>query len=431
MSVSSHAFQDALAELVGGHLRATSESDSIAGVQPQVVVEPANEQEVAAVLTFANREGLKVSVRGGGTHLNMGTPPTACDIVLSTSRLNQIIEHEPHDMTVTVQSGLRISDLQTHLHTARQWLALDPVLEPAATIGGLISTNVSGPRRLRFGGVRDQLIGMRVVLPDGTIAKGGGKVVKNVAGYDLPKLYVGALGTLGVIVSASFRLYPLRASSQTVLLSASNPEPLCELGVRVIGSILEPTALDVLSPSETSGTYTLAARFESEPEAVSDQIATLLTLAGPLASDAQTLQGEQEAQFWQQSTEHERLAQDATDSLVIKVSLLPSDIAIWLTHLQQVTQEQHLTATWRAHAGHGLLMARLTGEQSALATAVTQLRQAAQAQQGNLVIIQAAPALARAVDVWGSIPTLDIMRRLKMRFDPNAIMNPGRFVGGI
>ncbi len=431
MSISSHAFQNALAELVSGHLRPATADDSIAGVQPQVVVEPVNEQEVAATLTFANHENLKVCVRGGGTQLKMGKPPSACNLVLSTKHLNQIVEHEPHDMTVTVQAGLCLSALQAHLHTARQWLALDPALDASATIGGLISTNVSGPRRLRFGGVRDQIIGIRVVLPDGTIAKGGGKVVKNVAGYDLPKLYTGALGTLGVIVSANFRLYPLRASSQTVLLSASSPTPLCELVVRIIASTLEPTALDVFSPTATNDAYTLAARFETEPEAVRDQITTLLTLTGSQATHTHTLQDEQEAQFWQQANEREALTQDTSESLQLKVSLLPTDIAAWLTALQQLAQKQAVTTAWRAHAGHGLIMVRLAGEESALATAVTQLRQAALAQQGNLVVTQVSPTLARTIDIWGPIPTFDVMRRLKTRFDPNTIMNPGRFVGGI
>src|SRR5439155_4019047 len=188
MNVSLQSLQAALDPLVGGSVRVADDGDSVAGVRPQLVVEPGNEEQVSAVLAFANREGLKVLVRGGGTQLGLGFPPTGGDILLSTARLNQLVEHAPHDMTATVQAGMRLADLQSALAHAHQWLALDPLLGPTVTIGGLIATNASGPRRLRYGGVRDQLIGIRVVLPDGTTAKAGGKVVKNVAGYDLIKL---------------------------------------------------------------------------------------------------------------------------------------------------------------------------------------------------------------------------------------------------
>src|SRR6266852_4292981 len=272
------ALQEALDSLVEGGVQLATESDVVAGVQPYVVAVPGSEQEVASVLAYANREGLKVLVRGGGTQLNTGLPPRDGDILLSTTRLNQVVEYAPHDMTVTVQAGLRLVDLQSHLARARQWLALDPVLSPRATIGGIISTNVSGARRLRYGGVRDQIIGIRVVLSDGTIAKGGGKVVKNVAGYDLPKLFTGALGTLGVIVAATFRLYPLRAASRTVVLTSSTPVPLCELAVRVIASTLEPTVLDIMN-LRTGGLYVMTARFEMEPESADEQAATLVEMA--------------------------------------------------------------------------------------------------------------------------------------------------------
>src|SRR6266496_1950968 len=311
------SLQETLGTLVGDHVRPATENDMAAGVQPQFVVEPGTGEEVAKVLAFANREGLKVLVRGGGTQLNTGLPPVGGDVLLSTTRLNTVVEHAPHDMTVTVEAGLKLIDLQAHLARTRQWLALDPVLDPNATTGGIISTNISGARRLRYGGVRDQIIGIRVVLPDGTIAKGGGKVVKNVAGYDLPKLFTGALGTLGVIVAATFRLYPLRAASRTVVLTASTPAPLCDLAVRVIASTLEPTVLDVMSlwattrplgqpdstpqstRASTGGLYVMAVRFEMEPESADEQAAALVDMARAEASsrpysDVQIMQGEAE-----------------------------------------------------------------------------------------------------------------------------------------
>src|SRR5260370_1787485 len=244
------SLQETLGTLVGDHVRPATESDSVAGVQPQFVVEPGTEEEVAKVLAFGNREGRKVLVRGGGTQLNTGLPPAGGDVLLSTARLNTVVEHAPHDMTVTVEAGLKLTDLQAHLARTRQWLALDPVLDPNATIGGIISTNLSGARRLRYGGVRDQIIGIRVVLPDGTIAKGGGKVVKNVAGYDLPKLFTGSLGTLGGIVSATFRLYPLPTASRTLLITGPSPDALCEIALKVSASTLVPTIIYLVQDGE-------------------------------------------------------------------------------------------------------------------------------------------------------------------------------------
>ncbi len=424
------SLQETLGTVVGDHVRPAAESDSVAGVQPQFVVEPGTEEEVAKVLAFANREGLKVLVRGGGTQLNTGLPPAGGDVLLSTARLNTVVEHAPHDMTVTVEAGLKLTDLQAHLARTRQWLALDPVLDPNATIGGIISTNLSGARRLRYGGVRDQIIGIRVVLSDGTIAKGGGKVVKNVAGYDLPKLFTGALGTLGVIVAATFRLYPLRAASRTVVLSAPTTAPLCDLAVRVIASTLEPTALDVMSAPAAGVGCVMVARFETEPESADEQAATFVSMTTGL-DDNKTLQGEAEEQFWRQVASDFPLASDAENALILKASLLPTSVASWLESLERTAKEANLSTRWRGHAGHGLVFARLSGEETALSRAVDELRHVASAGQGNLVVLDAPAALARKVDVWGSIPAFEVMRRLKARFDPNYTLNPGRFVGGI
>ncbi|MFL5661686.1 MAG: FAD-binding oxidoreductase [Ktedonobacteraceae bacterium] len=437
MKVSTQSLQETLGSLVDGGVQLVTESDIVAGVQPYVVVAPGSEQEVASVLAYANRERLKVLVRGGGTQLNTGLPPKDGDILLSTRRLNQVVEYAPHDMTVTVQAGLKLVDLQSHLARARQWLALDPVLSPGATIGGIISTNVSGARRLRYGGIRDQIIGIRVVLPDGTIAKGGGKVVKNVAGYDLPKLFTGALGTLGVIVAATFRLYPLRAASRTVVLTAPTPAPLCDLAVRIITSTLEPTVLDIIR-LRTSRLYMMTVRFEMEPESSDEQAAALVDMARAEVSsrpysNIQTIQGEAEEQLWRQVAIDYTLASDTANALIVKASLLPTDVASWLESLEQMTQQANLTTRWRAHAGHGLIFAHLAGDEAALVTAIDQLRGAASAGQGSLVVVDAPPALASKVDVWGTLlgQTFEVMRRLKVRFDPNYTLNPGRFVGGM
>ncbi len=431
MSLSIQSLQSALEPLVGGAVHPAKVEDSIAGVQPQVVVEPGNEDEVAAVLAFANKEKLRVLVRGGGTQLGLGSPPTGGDILLSTVRLNTIVEHVPHDLVVTAQAGLPLTTLQTALQQTNQWLALDPDLAAEATIGGIIATNASGPRRLRYGGVRDQIIGIRVVLADGTIAKGGGKVVKNVAGYDIPKLFTGALGTLGVIVSATFRLYPLPPASRTVSITASDITALCTLAVQVIGSTLVPTIIDVLGNGTSA--YTMGVRFEMGQAAIEAQAATLLTMIaeipGNVVQASHILEGEEEAQFW---SELSHTHKDTTKTtLTLKASLLPTEVAHWLIHLEHVCTQQQIQTTWHAHAGHGLVFVQLVGDDTNLVTALHELRQEAQAHQGSLVVTEAPSSIARHIDVWGPVPALEVMRHLKTRFDPDNTLNPGRFVGGI
>jgi glycolate oxidase FAD binding subunit len=433
MNVSTQSLRAALAEHV--QVRDADERDAVAGVTPAVVAQPASEEEVAAVLRFADGEGLAVLLRGGGTQLAVGKPPEQGDILLSLARLNAVIEHAPHDLTVSVQAGLTLGALQEALGKANQWLALDPAVPQRATLGGLIATNASGAHRLRYGGVRDQLIGIRVALPDGTLAKGGGKVVKNVAGYDLPKLYTGALGTLGVIVSATFRLYPLLPHARTVVLTASGPEPLGELALRAINSTLVPTSVDILGPGlvpSDAGGCTLAVRFESGVEAsVTEQAATLLALAGDLARVARTIEGEEERAFW--------LAADAAlptgdandDSLLLKASLLPADVGPWLARLGDETGARGVAARWRAHAGHGLSIARLAGDGARLSAVLEAVRRAAAERRGSVVVLDGPPERLRELDVWGPVPALEVMRRVKARFDPNGTLNPGRFVGGM
>jgi glycolate dehydrogenase FAD-binding subunit len=436
VSTSTQSLRAALAERAPGAVAEAAESDAVAGVRPRVVVTPGSAEEVAAVLAFADREGLKVLPRGGGTQLGLGFPPTGGDILLSTTRLSAIVEHAPHDQTVSVLPGLPLADLQASLAHTRQWLALDPPSGPAATLGGLIAANPSGPRRLRYGGVRDQIIGVRVALADGTIAKGGGKVVKNVAGYDLPKLFTGSLGTLGVIVGATFRLYPLAAASRTLMLRAPDLAALGDLALRVTASQLVPAAIDIAGASDEDAA-TFAVSFETGGDAAAEEQASeARALAGSLGAAAETLSGAAEDALWERldaglTSPPTAAAGTAGTSLMLKASVVPTGVARWLARLGTAAREGGVRARWRAHAGHGLIYARFEGTAEALIALVEPLRAAAQVEQGSLVVADAPPAIASEVDVWGPSAALDVMRGLKARFDPHGTLNPGRFVGGI
>src|SRR6516165_9036853 len=225
--ITASAIEEKLRSIVGvRHFRAATASDTILGVEPKFVAEPASEQELAALLSSANEAQIAGIPRGGGTKLAWGNPPKRADLVLSTARLNRILEHAWADLTVTVEAGCTLQFLQETLSKHGQRLAFDGLWPHRATIGGILSTNDSGALRLRFGALRDLVIGTTLALPDGTLASSGGKVVKNVAGYDLSKLVTGAFGTLGVITRAVFRLHPLPRSTKSLSFVAEDFEAL-------------------------------------------------------------------------------------------------------------------------------------------------------------------------------------------------------------
>jgi len=220
-------------------------NDAVAGVQPSFVVEPGSEQELGKVLNLANAARLAVIPRGGGTKAEWGNPPVRADVILSTGRLSRVLEHAWADLTVSVEAGCAIAKLQETLAKHGQRLALDALWPKNATVGGVLSTNDSGALRLRFGSLRDLVIGVTVALADGTLASSGGKVVKNVAGYDLPKLMTGAFGTLGVITRAIFRLHPLPKETRTISCVTSNAVEAQQLVHAIQNSKLAHSALQI------------------------------------------------------------------------------------------------------------------------------------------------------------------------------------------
>src|SRR6202030_1333304 len=230
--------------LVGNeYVRAATAADAVAGAQPKLVIEPGVEREFAEILRLSNEAGLAVIPRGGGTKLGWGNSPARADVILSTARMTEIIEHAWTDLTVSVEAGCTVQRMQETLALHGQRLALDPLWPEKATVGGVLSTNDSGALRLRFGALRDLIIGVTLALPDGTLASSGGKVVKNVAGYDLPKLVTGAYGTLAVITRAFFRLHPLPRNAKTLSISGCTLEEMQRVILAIQDSKLAHTSL--------------------------------------------------------------------------------------------------------------------------------------------------------------------------------------------
>jgi glycolate oxidase FAD binding subunit len=416
------ALRDKFIALAGNeHVRAATAEDAIAGVQPKLVVEPGTERELAEVLRLSNEAGLAVIPRGSGTKLGWGNPPARADLILSTARLNEIIEHAWADLTVTVEAGCTIQRLQETLAQHGQRLALDPLWPEKATIGGVLSTNDSGALRLRFGALRDLIIGATIALPDGTLASSGGKVVKNVAGYDLPKLVTGALGTLGVITRAVFRLHPLPRSTRSFSIFAANAE---EAQGIVLG----------IQDSKLAHTF-LQSHFSDDAPPISD-ILFEGTEAGLTAQEAQLRElcatarvSEASTSAW---TAREMLwALEAPASAAMaKISILAANLARTMKLVEHIANEKQLR--WKALLyATGIGWLRLEGEAGSLRGALHTLRDELESHGGSVVALHR-PEEMPAFDAWGSTgDALPLMKSVKQQLDPRNTLNPGRFVGGI
>ncbi|MDQ3706036.1 MAG: FAD-binding oxidoreductase [Chloroflexota bacterium] len=402
--------------------RAGTPADAVLGVVPGLVIEPHDPQEVSEVLGWAAGEGLKVVPCGARTKLDRGAAPHGCDILLDMSRLAQVVEHAAGDLTVTVQAGVRLPDLQRQLAGAGQFLAVDPPVP--GTIGGLIAAADTGPRRLRYGGVRDLILGVTFVRADGVVAKAGGKVVKNVAGYDLPKLLTGSLGTLAVVIEATFRLYPLPAASATVVADIAPNELRRQVGA-ILQSTLVPISIDYFT--QPPGESVLAVRFEGTHASVQAQAQCAVRMLG---ASSRIVTGGQEQELWQR---FDRVVQPAESDVLCRLVSTVSDLPGLLEGAYKAAEEAGTELTVRAHAGHGHALLRWRGGTAGTAIALVQgLRAEAEALGHNLVVWRAPGEVRSRVEIWGEVGEgLPLMRKVKQQFDPNGTLNPGRFVGGI
>jgi glycolate oxidase FAD binding subunit len=417
------AFEDAARAIVSAeHARTASAGDAVGGVQPQLVVEPGSEQELAKVLKLANDAALVVIPRGGGTKLAWGNPPQRADIVLSTARLNAVLEYAWSDLTVTVEAGCTIKQLRETLAQIGQRLALDPLWPNRATVGGVLSTNDSGALRLRFGSLRDLIIGVTLALPDGTLAKSGGKVVKNVAGYDLPKLATGALGTLGVITQATFRLHPLPKEACTISCLARDVREAQRLVLAIQNSKLAHSALQIRFVE--SMLPQIDVLFEATQAGLTAQVEQLKLIVAPSAViDSGPAVWNARQELYSAAKENE------SGSALAKISVLPSQIAEAFEILSALAANRARCKAVMQATGIGSV--HLEAAPAALADVLKTLRTKLEAMGGSATIAHA-PSAMPALDAWGNPgDALPLMRALKQQFDPKSTLNPGRFAGGI
>jgi len=395
---------------------------------------PSTLAEATEALRRADRDGERVLFLGGGTELSLGAPPTGVEVVLCTERLERIVEHAPLDQIVTVEAGVRLASLQDVLARSGQMLALDPPWASRATLGGLVATNAFGPLRTRYGSIRDLIIGVSIVRADGTEARGGGKVVKNVAGFDLPKLMVGSLGTLGFISTVTFRLHPRPQTERTVLFPDLDADAVRRVVLGLREAQLEPGAVAALVREggddlgvRFDGRFELGVRFDGFEAGVRQQGMKLLELATRRGWRAESLGAETARAFWARHDD----ARESSAGFRAKLAAQPMElervanaaIGSLFTALEVPRCVCYPTLGLAFVAGE----VRVAGQ---VAAAVTAAREAIP--DGSVVLHAAPPEVRAAVDVWGASPAaLPLMAAVKQRLDPGRRLAPGRFVGGL
>lgn len=434
---------------------------AIDGVAPRAVVFPHSATEVATVLEHARGRGLNVYPRGGGTQMSMGNVPERVDILLSLERLRRVIAHEPADMTVTVEAGIPLVQLQESLRKSGQFLPIDPPLGSGATVGGILASRAFGPLRFAFRTVADSLLGVTVVSADGRTTKAGGRVVKNVSGYELGRLYTGSMGTLAVIVEATFKVQPLARTRQAFLATCRDAQAAHKAVHRLFECGVQPAFVELVGPVSSD------AEANDSQEALSDLLKQLEPYDGPVSSVlAVGFMGTPEDVAWQLETAERTLktthngqtapktaqapwesvydhvqaihkGAESAESITCRVHLPDTELYGFLDHVTGVTAEFgsiHIAA----HAGSGIARIHFTpkslasGRVDEIVDTIAALRERAKAARGRL-IIERAPTLVKArIDVWGE-PGDDFFlhQAVKERMDPTRVLSPGRFVGGI
>jgi glycolate oxidase FAD binding subunit len=380
-------------------------------MRPRWVASPASVDEVAAVLRLASDSDLAVVPRGAATRLQWGAAPERCDVVLDLTRLDGLVEHTAGDLVAVAQAGMRLDDLQARLASAGQWLAVDPPRR--GTVGGLVATAATGPTRLLHGPVRDLVIGTTMVRADGVVAKSGGKVVKNVAGYDLGKLLTGSYGTLGVIVQVAFRLHPLPERSEWVTVPVRSATEVQDVVLHVAHSHLVAAGVEL---DWSGGSGAVSVRLDGIPSGVQARTQDALTVLGPDAADSDSA-----PEWW--GTE------PAGGDLLLKLTHEVDSLGRVLAAIDTAAGAAGANAHTRGSAAVGTLDVAVEGGDPA--AVVDRLREVAPSFGGTVVVLDAPAAVKAALDVWGPVHGLDLMRRVKHQFDLHRVLSPGRFVGGI
>lgn len=401
------------------------------------MVSPNSQEKLAEVMAVAHQQKWRMLLAGQGSKLGWGGLVQEPQVLISSQRLDRLIDHAVGDLTVTVEAGMSFAKLQAILAKEGQFLPLDPTYSHRATLGGIIATADTGSLRQRYGGVRDLLLGLSFSRADGQQAKAGGRVVKNVAGYDLMKLFTGAYGTLGFITQMTLRLYPLPENSQTLLVTG-NISKITQARELLFRSALTPTCADLLSPHlsallEVAQAPGLVVRFQGLEASVQEQSRQWQSITQELKLVITAYVDQEEALLWKRLQEIQELRDPA---VTCKIGVLPADGVETLAMIETMAQKHSLSVLKTMgilHAGSGLGVIRLQNSpEDNLCKALVEIRTYCQERQGFLSVLEAPVGLKQKIDVWGyDSNSLGLMRSLKNQFDPRKLLNPNRFVGGI
>ena len=417
----------------------------IDGMRPELVAYPSDVQELRLVMDAAQRETISVAPWGGGTRTELGNRPERLDVVVDLSRLDRIVAHTPADLTVTVQAGITAEALQETLAQHGQFLALDPPVPHRATIGGTLATGVSGPLKWQYGGPRDVVIGMKVVQSDGRLTKSGGQVVKNVSGYDMSRLHIGGLGTLGIIAEVSLKLTPLPARETTIAAAYDTPRQCLGAALDIFQGGVLPLAMtafdrranDRMQAVDLGGDWLLAVRLGGRPLTVERQVRECrATCEAHQPAAIEVVDPEDARVLWRGLADF-GWDEKTRPALGARASVKPSRVLDVVESIQAVADTEEMQAAVVSHPGHGTVLASWSAEGSptpdeATWRTVEKATEAARQAGGSMVIERCAPEVKSRLDVWGDIgDSISIMRRLKEQYDPKGILNPGRFAGGI
>ncbi len=395
------------------------ETDSIYGVFPETI------ETLASVVEAAHAHKWSILPCGNGSKLEWGGLTDNIQLVVSTQKCDLIIDHAVGDLTVTVEAGVKLADLQATLATTNQFLPIDPAYPEQATIGGIVATADTGSWRNRYGGIRDLILGISFVRGDGKIAKAGGRVVKNVAGYDLMKLFTGSYGTLGIITQVTFRTYPLPQASQTMVITGAG-DKIQQLIQSLRNSGLTPVAADVVSASvieqlSVGEAMGLVVRFQTIPESIVEQSQQLQTMTQALGLEGTEYADEDETKLWQQLSETIRIPHSST-AIICKLGLLPTQAVNFLQKLNK-------NIFGRIYVGSGLGELQLLDQDIEI---LPELRSFCENHQGFLTILTAPKSVKQKIEPWGYTGnTINLMKTIKQKFDPHQIFKPHSFVNKI
>ncbi|MDT5157874.1 MAG: glycolate oxidase [Acidobacteriota bacterium] len=429
----------ALAGVVGEeHVAEDRRVDGTGDSVPSLVVAPASFEEACEVLKLSAREDWKVVPAGAGTWLDAGNTLGRADIFVKTTRMARVVEHEPADLVATAEAGITLADFNREVGRTGQWLTLDPPNSGQATLGGVAATGLCGPQAFGYGPPRSHVLGMRVALADGRLLRAGGRVVKNVAGYDLCKLFVGSYGTLGLILELTFKLRPRPAREATLVAHSSDLHSLHGAARALLAAQLLPVAVELLSPrmaralglSVADGAFALLARFAGTTDAVAYQLGRAAELVGEhLKGEGIKACGieplEDDAALWSNLS----AVSNTNDCPVVwRAGVLPSELGALLAWLHG--RGEHVDeALWHAGAGDGRLRVfDATRDADEMLTYLRSLREAAHAAGGSLVVERAPEELKREFDAWGLTDSAAfLMSRVKRQLDAAETFSPGRF----